>query len=311
MTYAAVFPGQGSQALGMLSELGDKHFEVRDSFQEASDTLGMDLWSLVQNGPEDELNATVNTQPAMLAAGYAVWRVWKARGGCMPAVMAGHSLGEYTALVCAGAIAFGDAVSLVAERGRLMQNAVPAGTGAMAAVLGLDDAKVIEVCTQAAQDEVVQAVNFNSPGQVVVAGHADAVDRAVSLATEAGAKRALKLPVSVPSHCSLMENAAASLAERLAQIEIKTPNIPVLHNVDVLSHAEPDAIRQALAQQLYNPVRWVETVQAMQGQGVTQLIEFGPGKVLTGLAKRIDRSLAGHCVQDASSLEAGLALCQG
>lgn len=309
MNFAAVFPGQGSQALGMLAELGDKFFEVRDSFQEASDTLGFDLWSLVQNGPESDLNATHNTQPAMLAAGYAVWRVWKAQGGCMPSAMAGHSLGEYTALVCAGALPFDQAVTLVAERGRLMQSAVPEGTGAMAAILGLEDAKVIAVCEQAAQGEVVQAVNFNSPGQVVVAGHAAAVDRAVELAGAAGAKRAVKLAVSVPSHCSLMRPAAEALAERLAAVEVRAPQIPVLHNADVAAYADPAQIRDALARQLYQPVRWVETVQALQARGATQVIEFGPGKVLTGLNKRIDKALASTCVHDAASLREAVALC--
>jgi [acyl-carrier-protein] S-malonyltransferase len=306
MTFACVFPGQGSQSLGMLSALSDAHPQVRDAFQEASDTLGFDLWSLVQDGPEDDLNRTENTQPAMLAAGVAVWRVWQAVGGAAPVMMAGHSLGEYTALVCAGALAFDDAVGLVAERGRLMQGAVAPGEGAMAAILGLDDEQVIDVCARAAEGGVVEAVNFNSPGQVVIAGETAAVERAVALASEAGAKRSVKLPVSVPSHCRLMEGAASKLAERLAGITIKTPSIPVIHNVDAAGHSEPDAIRAALAAQLHRPVRWVETVRLMAAEGVTTLVELGPGKVLTGLNKRIEKSLNLACVQDPESLKQAL-----
>jgi len=308
MTFACVFPGQGSQSLGMLSALADAHPQVRDCFQDASDTLGFDLWSLVQNGPEEELNRTEHTQPAMLAAGVAVWRVWQAAGGPVPAVMAGHSLGEYTALVCAGALSFSDAVGLVAERGRLMQGAVAPGEGAMAAILGLDDAQVIDVCARAAQGGVVEAVNFNSPGQVVIAGETAAVDRAVALAGEAGAKRSVKLPVSVPSHCQLMEGAAGLLAQRLAGIAIQAPATPVIHNVDAASHDAPDEIRGLLAAQLHRPVRWVQTVQKMAADGVGTVLELGPGKVLTGLNKRIDKSLSLACVQDPQSLEQALAL---
>ncbi|MFN2349794.1 MAG: ACP S-malonyltransferase [Thioalkalivibrio sp.] len=308
MTFACVFPGQGSQSLGMLSALADAHPQIRDCFQDASDTLGFDLWSLVQNGPEEELNRTEHTQPAMLAAGVAVWRVWQAAGGAAPGVMAGHSLGEYTALVCAGALSFTDAVALVAERGRLMQGAVAPGEGAMAAILGLDDAQVIDVCARAAQGGVVEAVNFNSPGQVVIAGESAAVDRAVALAGEEGAKRSVKLPVSVPSHCQLMERAAAQLAERLAGIAIQAPVIPVIHNVDAASHDSPDDIRSLLAAQLHHPVRWVQSVQKMAADGVGSVLELGPGKVLTGLNKRIDKSLRLACVQDPQSLEQALAL---
>lgn len=311
MTFACVFPGQGSQSLGMLSALSDSHPQVRETFQEASDVLGFDLWSLVQNGPEEDLNRTENTQPAMLAAGVAVWRVWQAAGGPAPAVMAGHSLGEYTALVCAGALGFSDAAGLVAERGRLMQGAVAPGQGAMAAILGLEDAQVIEVCARAAEGGVVEAVNFNSPGQVVIAGETAAVDRAVALATEAGAKRSVKLPVSVPSHCRLMAGAAERLAERLATVEIVSPSIPVIHNVDVTSHADPAQIRAVLAAQLHRPVRWVESVQKMAADGVTTVLELGPGKVLTGLNKRIDKSLALVCVQDPESLAQALGQVQG
>jgi [acyl-carrier-protein] S-malonyltransferase len=308
MTFACVFPGQGSQSLGMLSALSDAHPQVRDAFQEASDALGFDLWSLVQNGPEDDLNRTENTQPAMLAAGVAVWRVWQAAGGPAPAMMAGHSLGEYTALVCAGALAFGDAVGLVAERGRLMQGAVAPGEGAMAAILGLDDGQVIDVCARAAEGGVVEAVNFNSPGQVVIAGETAAVDRAVALASDAGARRSVKLPVSVPSHCRLMEGAAARLAERLTGVNVQAPSTPVIHNVDADVHGEPDAIRAALTAQLHRPVRWVETVRRMAAEGVTTVVELGPGKVLTGLNKRIEKNLNLACVQDPESLQQALEL---
>ncbi|MDX9765730.1 MAG: ACP S-malonyltransferase [Ectothiorhodospiraceae bacterium] len=307
MSFACVFPGQGSQSLGMLGTLADRHPEVRDCFREASDHLGRDLWSLACDGPEAELNRTENTQPLMLAAGVAVWRVWQANGGPQPAVMAGHSLGEYTALVCAGALDFGEATLLVAERGRLMQSAVPEGEGAMAAILGLDDVPVIDVCARAAEGEVVEAVNFNSPGQVVIAGQGSAVDRAIALAQAAGAKRAIRLAVSVPSHCALMASAAGLLRERLAGVRVNPPAIPVLHNVDVQSHTEPDAIRDALAAQLHRPVRWVDTVGRMAGDGVTAVIELGPGKVLTGLNKRIDKTLDVRCVQDPESLEQALA----
>ena len=309
--FAAVFPGQGSQSIGMLAALAEANPEVVETFQEASDVLSIDLWALTQNGPVDELNATVNTQPAMLAAGVAVWRVWQRLGGCAPVVMAGHSLGEYTALVCADALSFTDAVSLVAERARQMQAAVPDGAGAMAAILGLDDEQVIKVCEAAAQGQVAAAVNFNSPGQVVVAGHAEAIDRAIALAKEAGAKRALKLSVSVPSHCELMRPAADGLMMYLESTEIRAPSIPVLHNVDVASYDDPAAIKQALLAQLYQPVKWVDTVLEFKAQGISQLIEFGPGKVLAGLTRRIDRSLTGQCVFDMDSLEKAMAVCTG
>ncbi len=309
MPFAAVFPGQGSQSPGMLS--GFDSPLIREVFSEASDTLSLDLWGLAQHGPEEELNRTENTQPVMLAAGVAVWRLWESQGGCQPVVMAGHSLGEYSALVCSGALDFADAVRLVAARGRLMQSAVPDGAGAMAAILGLDDDAVRAACDAATQGEVVSPVNFNSPGQVVIAGAAAAVDRACAAAKDAGAKRALKLPVSVPSHCSLMEPAARELAQLLADVEISTPRIPVIHNVNVATLTDPSGIRDALAQQLYNPVRWVETVRRMAGQGVDRLVEFGPGKVLAGLTRRIDRSLNAICIHDAASLDAALASCEG
>lgn len=306
MSFAIVFPGQGSQSVGMLAELAGAWPVVGETFAEASATLGYDLWQRVQEGPDTELNRTTVTQPAMLAAGVAVWRVWQARGGAAPAVMAGHSLGEYSALVCADAIDFADAIRLVAERGRLMQEAVPEGVGAMAAILGLDDDTVRDVCEQAAQGEICSAVNFNSPGQVVIAGHDAAVERAMAMARERGARRALKLPVSVPSHCELMQPAAERLAEQLAGIEITPPAIPVLHNVDVSRHDQPDAIRRALALQLYRPVRWVETIGAMKGQGVDAVIEAGPGKVLTGLNKRIDKTMRSLPVYDDGTLDAAL-----
>jgi len=305
-TIAIVFPGQGSQSLGMLSELATGHSQVVDTFEQASDVLGYDLWQLVQDGPGDELNETDKTQPAMLAAGVAVWRVWQDAGGAVPAMLAGHSLGEYTALVCAGALDFQEAISLVEERGRCMQSAVPAGTGAMAAILGLDDVAVAVVCEQAAAGDVVSPVNYNSPGQVVIAGHVGAVERAIVLAKEAGARRAVQLPVSVPSHCALMRPAAEQFADRLNKAVIKTPSIKVIQNVDATLHDDPDTIRANLDRQLYSPVQWVSSVQAMGKEGVTRIIEAGPGKVLTGLCKRIDKSIAAAAVFDESSLTSAL-----
>jgi [acyl-carrier-protein] S-malonyltransferase len=307
MSLAFVFPGQGSQSMGMLADLAAAYPVVEQTFAEASEALGYDLWKLVQEGPEEELNKTHITQPALLAAGIAVWRVWQEKGGATPAVMAGHSLGEYTALVAAGAMKFADAVALVADRGRFMQEAVPAGEGAMAAILGLDDAKVIEICEQAAEGQVVSAVNFNSPGQVVVAGAAAAVDRAIELAKEAGAKRALKLAVSAPSHCALMKPAAERLAERLQGIEINAPTIPVINNADVASSDSAEAIRDALVRQLYSPVRWVETIRKMSADGVDTLVECGPGKVLVGLNKRIVKEMNAAAVFDTATLDAALA----
>jgi [acyl-carrier-protein] S-malonyltransferase len=311
MTFAAIFPGQGSQSVGMLSELAQQYSLVQQTFAEASDALGFDLWDMVQNGPDTDLNSTHNTQPAMLSAGVAVWRIWNESGAPQPAAMAGHSLGEFTALVCSGAMDFSDAVKLVAERGRLMQEAVPEGQGAMAAILGLDDAVVISVCEKAAEGDVVQAVNFNSPGQVVIAGSAAAVDRAIQIATDEGAKKAIKLPVSVPSHCDLMKPAAEKLAEKLTQIEIATPSIPVIHNVDVTSHSDADAIRNALSMQLYRPVRWVETVQKLAADGMSDMVEMGPGKVLMGLIRRIDRSVTCTPVQDPAGLDKALEKIKG
>ena len=307
MSMAMVFPGQGSQAVGMLAELGAAESAVRDTFTEASDALGVDLWALTQDGPEEELNRTDRTQPAMLAAGVAIWRVWQSRGGDAPVALAGHSLGEYTALVCAGALDFATAVSLVADRGRFMQEAVPAGEGAMAALLGLEDETVRTFCDQAGEVGTVEAVNYNAPGQVVIAGATAAVERAVELAGEKGAKRAVTLPVSVPSHCQLMVPAAERLRERLADVTFRAPSIPVINNVDVAREHDPEAIRDALVRQLHNPVRWVETVGLLAEEGVTDLIEAGPGKVLAGLTKRIDKRVKAWPIHDSASLDAALA----
>lgn len=306
MSLAIVFPGQGSQSIGMMKSFHDEYEIARQTFQQASDALGYDLWKLVSEGAAEELNQTEVTQPAMLTAGVISWRIWQEKNGPQPVMFAGHSLGEYTALVCAGAINFQDAVKLVAERGRLMQSAVPEGEGAMAAILGLDDDRVIEACASAAQGEVVEAVNFNSPGQVVIAGQKTAVQRAIDTLKETGAKRALMLPVSVPSHCQLMLSAADKLSEALSTIEINKPAIPVIHNVDVATHADADEIRQLLKQQLHNPVRWVETIQSMAEQGVDTVIECGPGKVLLGLCKRIDKNIKGLAVFDTDSLVSAL-----
>jgi [acyl-carrier-protein] S-malonyltransferase len=307
---AMVFPGQGSQSVGMLSDLAEACPQVSETFTQASEVLGYDLWTLVQDGPAEDLNQTDRTQPAMLAAGVAVWRCWRSRKGALPAVMAGHSLGEYTALVCAGALEFSDAIGLVAERGRCMQAAVPSGVGAMAAILGLDDAAVADVCARAADADIVTPVNYNSPGQVVIAGHAAAVQRAVVLAKEAGARRAVQLPVSVPSHCALMEPAAEQFTTQLNATIISAPQVAVIQNVDASAHDQPEAIRENLARQLYSPVQWVQTVQAMGGQGITRIVEAGPGKVLTGLCKRIDKSIAATALYDQDTLDAALADCE-
>jgi [acyl-carrier-protein] S-malonyltransferase len=303
---AIVFPGQGSQSVGMLRELAAAFPVVRDTYTEASDVLKYDLWALVQNGPEQDLNRTDRTQPAMLTAGVAVWRVWQGQGGARPAVVAGHSLGEYTALVCADALDFASAVALVAERGRFMQEAVPAGQGAMAAVLGLDDGTVRAACARAANGEVVEAVNLNAPGQVVIAGGTAAVGRAIEELKAAGAKRAVPLPVSVPSHCALMKPAAERLADYLQGVELRAPQIPVLHNVDVQVADDAQGVRDRLVRQLYSPVRWVETVQAMAARGVGRIIECGPGKVLTGLNKRIEKEVGALAVYDPATLEEAL-----
>ncbi|MDU5781791.1 MAG: ACP S-malonyltransferase [Pantoea sp.] len=304
--FAFVFPGQGSQTVGMLSELAATYPLVEATFREASDALGYDLWQLVSAGPAEELNKTWQTQPALLAASVAIYRVWQQQGGAQPALMAGHSLGEYSALVCAGVLDFADAIKLVELRGKLMQEAVPEGTGAMQAIIGLDDASIRKACEESAQGQVVSPVNFNSPGQVVIAGNKEAVERAGAACKAAGAKRALPLPVSVPSHCALMKPAADKLAVALEEIAFNAPSVPVVNNVDVKCESDAAAIRHALVRQLYSPVRWTESVEFMASQGVTQLLEMGPGKVLTGLTKRIVDSLTAAAVNDPTSLSAAL-----
>lgn len=304
--FAIAFPGQGSQSVGMLAELVEQHAVVSETFAEASEVLGYDLLDLVLNGPAEDLNKTWRTQPALLTASVALWRLWQQQGGPQPAVMAGHSLGEYSALVCAGALAFADAVKLVELRGQAMQAAVPEGVGAMAAIIGLDNETIAANCQQAAEDQVVAPVNFNSPGQVVIAGNKEAVERANVLMKASGAKRALPLPVSVPSHCALMHPAAEKLAEALASIEIKAPMIPVINNVDVAQETDPARIRDALVRQLFSPVRWTEVVESMANADVTYEIEMGPGKVLSGLVKRIDKRVEGSAMNDPASVQACL-----
>ena len=302
--FAMVFPGQGSQTVGMLAELASDYPIVQETFKQASEVLGYDLWQLVQEGPAEELNKTWQTQPALLTASVAVYRVWQQKYPALkPEVMAGHSLGEYSALVCAGVLDFQDAVKLVELRGKLMQQAVPEGTGAMYAIIGLDNDAIINACKQAEQGEVVSAVNFNSPEQVVIAGAKAAVERAAALCKEAGAKRALPLAVSVPSHCALMKPAADQLSVSLESITLKEAGVSVLNNVDVKNEMEADAIRNALVRQLYSPVRWTETVEKMAQNGVEVLVEVGPGKVLNGLTKRIADSLQSVSVNDVKSLD--------
>lgn len=293
---AFVFPGQGSQSLGMLAELASEFSVVGESFAEASAGAGVDLWALSQNGPEDALNRTENTQPALLAAGIAVWRVWQELGGETPAVLAGHSLGEYAALVCAGSLALTDAAGLVAERGRLMQAAVPQGVGAMWAILGGDDAQIEQVCAEVANGQIVAPANYNAPGQLVIAGNAEAADRAIARLAELGVKKAVKLAVSVPSHCMLMRVAADKLAARFETISWSLPKIPVIQNAEAKSYDSVEEIRTALARQLYMPVRWTQSVHALAARGVTRVAECGPGKVLTGLLKRIERTLEGRAI---------------
>jgi len=306
MTIAFVFPGQGSQSVGMLAELATAHTIVKSTFTEASDVLGYDLWRLTQDGPEEELNKTTKTQPALLASSVATWRVWNEISQIQAVMMAGHSLGEYSALVCSGAISFTDAVQLVADRGATMQDAVPEGTGSMAAVLGLEDMQIEGLCEQAAQGQVVSAANYNSFGQVVIAGHKEAVERAVELAKEAGAKRTVILPVSVPSHCALMQKAADQFAQHLDTVEFNQPDIPVLQNVDATIRENVEDIKLALQEQLCRPVLWVKTVQEMANKHVSTVIECGPGKVLSGLIKRIDRGLKVLPIFDPSSMQKAL-----
>jgi [acyl-carrier-protein] S-malonyltransferase len=305
MKIAFVFPGQGSQAVGMMNGFA-AHPVVRETFAEASDALGEDLWTLVESGPQEQLALTANTQPVMLTAGVAAWRAWQASGGPRPAVMAGHSLGEYTALVAAGALAFRDAVPLVRFRAQTMQQAVPAGQGAMAAIMGGDDGAVVSACAEAAQGQVCEAVNFNAPGQTVIAGHKEAVERAIGLARQKGAKRGVMLPVSAPFHSTLLRPAADELAAKLAQVDIATPSIPVIHNVDVKQHREPAQIRDALARQAANPVHWTATVLAMADMGVTHLVECGPGKVLAGLTRRIKDGMPAYALTDGDALAAAI-----
>lgn len=301
-----VFPGQGSQSQGMQAELAAAYPVIRETYSQASEVLGYDLWQLVQEGPAEKLGETVVTQPAMLAAGVAAYRAWGAAGGAAPAMMAGHSLGEYSALVCAGAVEFPAAVGVVRKRAELMQGAVPVGVGAMAAVLGLDDEAIIKVCDEASVIGIAEPVNFNSPGQVVVAGHADAVDRVIERAREAGARRAIKLPVSVPSHSSLMITAGEALADALAETPFTTPQIPVVAATDAQKYVDADDIRARLARQVHGPVQWVATVQAMIGDGATSILECGPGKVLTSLVRRIDKGIPAACLDTPDNLQQAL-----
>lgn len=308
--FAIAFPGQGSQSVGMLAELAAEYPVVKATFDEASQVLGYDLFQLVMDGPAEELNKTWRTQPALLTSSVALWRVWQSLNAPMPAVMAGHSLGEYSALVCSGALAFADAVKLVELRGLAMQEAVPEGVGAMAAIIGLDNESIAANCEKAAQGQVVSPVNFNSPGQVVIAGHKEAVERANVLMKESGAKRALPLPVSVPSHCALMKPAAEKLAVALQSIEIKAPAIAVINNVDVSTETDAARIKDALVRQLFSPVRWTETIEAVANAGVEFEVEMGPGKVLSGLVKRIDKRVDGAAINDPASLQDILAKLQ-
>ena len=306
MTLAFVFPGQGSQSIAMQGELAVQFAEVQATYAEASEELGYDLWQLAQDGPKEKLDETVVTQPVMMTAGVAGWRVWHTAGGETPALLAGHSLGEYTALVCAGVIEFPDAIRLIRRRAELMQQAVPAGEGAMAAILGLDDDTVLSVCRDAEEGQVVQAVNFNTPGQVVIAGARAAVERAAELATNAGARRALLLSVSVPAHSDLMKPAAEELAEVLAAADLVPPSIPVISNADVVPYETVEQIRDGLRRQLYSPVRWAETITFMIEHATTKIVECGPGKVLAGLNRRIDRSISSTCLDSPAALEAAL-----
>jgi [acyl-carrier-protein] S-malonyltransferase len=310
MKCALVFPGQGSQSIGMLADLNSSYPVVKQTFVEASEWLSYDLWKLTQSGPEADLNQTDKTQPALLAASVAIWRVWREQGVLLPTLMAGHSFGEYSALVCAGALKFTDAVGLAQDRGRFMQAAVLAGEGAMAALIGLSERQVAEICDQVAQGQIVSPVNFNAPGQIVIAGHTSAVNRAIEQAKMIGAKQAVRLPVSVPAHSQLMKPAAENMAERLAQVTVTVPNIPVIHNVDVAFKSEPAAIRMALTAQLYSPVRWVETIETMVTEGINIVLECGPGKVLTGLNKRIAKSLTTLSIGNSRGLEQAVAMVE-
>lgn len=309
--FTFAFPGQGSQHVGMLAELAQSYPVVLETFKQASDVLGYDLWELVQQGPAETLNQTDKTQPALLTASVALWRIWAEEQGSTPSVIAGHSLGEYSALVCAGVIEFKDAVKLVELRGQLMQQAVPAGTGAMSAIIGLDNDRIAACCVQAAQGQVVSPVNFNSPGQVVIAGNKEAVERAGILLKEAGAKRVMPLPVSVPSHCALMKPAAEKLAVALQSIHFNPPEIAVINNVDVIAESDVEKIKDALVRQLFCPVRWSDIVEKMASEGITIQVEAGPGKVLSGLVRRINKSLTAQVINDSATLENALAAVKG
>ena len=313
MSFAFVFPGQGSQSVGMLAALGAAEPAVQSTFAEASRVLGYDLWQLVSEGPAEALNATERTQPAMLAAGTAVWRVWRARGGRVPARVSGHSLGEFTALVCAGALDFPAAIELVRFRGQVMQEAVPAGSGAMAAILGLEDEVVLAVCREAAGSGIVEAANFNSPEQIVIAGERSAVQRAIEAAKARGAKRAVLLPVSVPAHSSLMRGAGERLRTRLASQPVRTPEIPYVSAVDAREHTAPEDIRELLVRQISSPVRWTDTLRVLSAGPIAQVVECGPGKVLTGLNRRIERrpDLAFLALEDPASIETALSATSG
>lgn len=304
---AFVFPGQGSQKIGMLAEAAEAFPLIKEVFAEASDALGYDMWDLIQSGEQSDINLTEKTQPILLTSSVALWRVWQQKGGAMPSLMAGHSLGEFSALVCAGALPFADAVRLVRARGQFMQTAVPVGEGAMAAIIGLDDDLINNICNEAAQGQCVQAVNYNSPGQVVIAGHTAGVERAIEMLKEAGAKRALPLPVSAPFHTDLMKPAGEKLAVELENITISQPQIPVVHNVHAQTELEPARIRELLVEQIYSPVKWTACVQAMVDNGVTTTVECGPGKVLSGLNKRVHKPLTCLAIEESSALESALA----
>lgn len=300
---AFVFPGQGSQKVGMLAEVGEAFAVVKETFAEASEALGYDMWALIQEGEQEQLNLTEKTQPILLTSSVALWRVWQEKGGAQPAMMAGHSLGEFSALVCAGSLQFADAVTLVRDRGQFMQTAVPVGEGAMAAVLGLDDQVIMDICDKAG----AEAVNFNSPGQVVIAGKVAAVDEAIKLLQEAGAKRAMPLPVSAPFHTSLMKPAGEKLAEKVAELTVASPEVPVVHNVHAQTESDPEKIKALLVEQIYSPVKWTSCVETMVAAGITTTLECGPGKVLSGLSKRIDKSLTGLNIETLAGLDKALA----
>ncbi|WP_339337767.1 ACP S-malonyltransferase [uncultured Oceanicoccus sp.] len=305
-TLAFVFPGQGSQKVGMLAELAEQHAVIKETFSEASDALAYDLWDLIQNGQQEQLNLTETTQPILLTSSVALWRVWQQQGGVQPSVLAGHSLGEFSALVCAGSLSFTDAVTLVRDRGQFMQTAVAVGEGAMAAVLGLDDDVIVDICRQTG----AEAVNFNSPGQVVIAGKVAAIDQAIDLLKQAGAKRAMPLPVSAPFHTTLMRPAGEKLAEKVAELTIGAPAIPVVHNVHAQTESDPEKIKTLLVEQIYSPVKWTNCIQTMVAMGISKTLECGPGKVLGGLSRRIDRSLTSLSIEDPAGLEKSLAECQ-